>query len=150
MSRMPGMRWDRAQPVTRWLREQGLRTPASLVLASQQGIARRLLRWFEGTDLWLTPTSVHLPPRVGAYRKLQQRDPGAAFLKIAELGAFTAICNVTGQPAISLPAGRSRSGLPIGAHLAGPPEGEALLLQVARQLEEAGLRGAGIPAGFGA
>jgi amidase len=50
---------------------------------------------------------------------------------------FTPQFNITGQPAISLPLHWNAQGLPIGIQLVGPFGGEAMLLQVARQLEEA-------------
>jgi amidase len=48
---------------------------------------------------------------------------------------FTSIWNMTGQPAISVPAAPASDGLPVGAQLIGPPESEPLLLSVAGQLE---------------
>lgn len=51
--------------------------------------------------------------------------------------AFTRAFNVTGQPAISLPAGRTAEGLPIGVQLAADHGREDLLLAVAAQLERA-------------
>jgi len=50
---------------------------------------------------------------------------------------FTAIANLTGQPALSLPLHWSDDGLPIGVQAIGPPAGEALLLRLAAQVEEA-------------
>ena len=50
---------------------------------------------------------------------------------------FTAVANLTGLPAMSLPLHWSRDGLPIGVQAIGPPAGEALLLRLAAQLEEA-------------
>jgi amidase len=48
---------------------------------------------------------------------------------------FTGIWNMTGQPAISIPAAPAAGALPVGAQLIGPPDGEPLLLSVAGQLE---------------
>ena len=48
---------------------------------------------------------------------------------------FTPLMNLTGFPAISVPAGQSSEGLPIGVQLAAPRGGEGLLLSLARQLE---------------
>ena len=45
--------------------------------------------------------------------------------------------NLTGQPAISLQLDQSAGGLPIGVQLVGPPAGDALLLQLAGQIEAA-------------
>ncbi|MEU0162927.1 amidase family protein [Streptomyces sp. NPDC006261] len=43
--------------------------------------------------------------------------------------------NMTGQPAVSLPAGPTRSGLPVGLQLVGPVGADDLVLTVARRLE---------------
>ncbi|MEV0530015.1 amidase family protein [Streptomyces sp. NPDC050439] len=43
--------------------------------------------------------------------------------------------NMTGQPAVSLPAGLTRSGLPAGVQLVGPVGADALVLAAAQQLE---------------
>ncbi|MCC9711586.1 hypothetical protein E4N62_44080 [Streptomyces sp. MNU76] len=43
--------------------------------------------------------------------------------------------NMTGQPAVSLPAGPTRSGLPAGLQLVGPVGADDLVLTVARRLE---------------
>ena len=48
---------------------------------------------------------------------------------------FTPAWNVTGQPALSLPAGWSHDGLPLAVQLIGPPGSEALLLSVAASLQ---------------
>ena len=48
---------------------------------------------------------------------------------------FTPVWNMTGQPAISIPAPPSRDGLPIGAQLIAPEDGEERLLGLAAQLE---------------
>ena len=63
--------------------------------------------------------------------------PAEAFARYAELGPFTAPFNVGGQPAASLPAGFTEDGLPIGVQIAGKPLADALVLALARTLEEA-------------
>ena len=50
--------------------------------------------------------------------------------------AVTALCNFTGQPAISLPLGMGQSGLPDGMQIAGALQSEGPLLRLAAQLEE--------------
>jgi aspartyl-tRNA(Asn)/glutamyl-tRNA(Gln) amidotransferase subunit A len=50
---------------------------------------------------------------------------------IAKLVHCTAPFNYLGVPALSVPAGFSRSGLPVGFQLIGRPFGEARLLAVA-------------------
>jgi amidase len=51
------------------------------------------------------------------------------------LAPYTALFNVTGQPAISVPVGFADDGLPTAVQLVGHPLGEETLLQVAAQME---------------
>lgn len=53
---------------------------------------------------------------------------------------FTALANIGGFPALSLPAGRNAEGLPVGIQLVGGPGSEALLFVAARRIDTA-LRG---------
>jgi amidase len=50
---------------------------------------------------------------------------------------YTALFNVTGQPALSLPVGFGEDGLPTAVQLVGRPLSEDTLLQVAAQVENA-------------
>jgi amidase len=50
---------------------------------------------------------------------------------------FTAMQNLTGQPAISLPLSWSKSGLPLGVQFVGRFGEEHVLLQLAAQIEKA-------------
>jgi len=51
--------------------------------------------------------------------------------------AFTAICNVAGTPAASLPLSWTEHGLPIGVQIAGAFGSEGMLFSLAAQLERA-------------
>lgn len=51
--------------------------------------------------------------------------------------SFTPLHNVTGEPAISLPLAQSEHGMPVGMMLSADIGQEALLLQLAYELEEA-------------
>ena len=59
----------------------------------------------------------------------------AAFLAPATSGSVTA-ANVTGHPAITVPAGLDQ-GLPVGLMVTGPLDAEARVLQVASAFEAA-------------
>jgi len=123
------------EPTTRWLRDRGRGVARRDVVARGERIARRVLDWFGDSDLVVAPTVAQLPPRVGAFANL---DGERVFRRAAALGAFTAPFNLSGQPAISLPVARSRSGLPIGVQLVGRPGADRLLLSVASVLVRTG------------
>jgi Asp-tRNA(Asn)/Glu-tRNA(Gln) amidotransferase A subunit family amidase len=78
----------------------------------------------------LTPTVPIRPPEVFAFASLP---PEQAFARAAVLGAFTAMCNLSGQPAISVPAATLGS-LPVGVQLAAGRGQDALLLRLVHTL----------------
>jgi amidase len=49
---------------------------------------------------------------------------------------FTQAANLLDMPAASIPAGRTADGFPIGMQMMAPRGGEALILSLAKQLEE--------------
>jgi len=93
----------------------------------------RTLRWFEAHDVLLTPT-VPSPAPLLAELDPHRLDPMALLERMIPHMVFTEPWNATGQPAISLPLGRSETGLPIGVQLVAAPGREALLLSLAAQL----------------
>ena len=86
-------------------------------------------------DAILTPTLAQPPAPVGGLR--QDSDPAADFEAQKRFTPFTALYNVTGQPAVSLPLYCNDAGLPIGIMLAGRPAGEVALISLSAQLEAA-------------
>ena len=69
------------------------------------------------------------PLRIGALTGL------ATVARAGGVVPFKPAWNVTGQPAISVPAGHTADGLPLAVQLVGRPGSEALLLGLAAQLE---------------
>ena len=101
-------------------------------------VCRDVGHFFLEYDLFMSP--VNTDPAL----KLGQMDVNAPDLT-AELwgervmsnhSAFTPIFNATGQPAISLPLYQSETGLPVGVQFAARHSDEALLMQLAGQLEQ--------------
>lgn len=133
IARIPLVRDSSLQPVTRWLRETGRHVPDDEVLRRARALAKRVLTWFGDVDIWVTPTLPIPPPRVGQWQGL---GPEETFKAAAVMGAFTALFNLTGQPAVSVPAGISSEGLPIGVQIVGRVGSDGLVLAVARQLEQ--------------
>jgi amidase len=122
------------QPTTRWMREQGRGTTKADVMRCAATLERRVLQWFGDADVWVLPTSPVLPPAVGQFEGL---DGEGVFRAVVPIGAFTAPFNVSGQPALSLSAGRSKAGLPIGVQLVGRSGADRRLLGLAAAVEEA-------------
>jgi amidase len=120
-------------------------------LAVYDGVTRQVGRFMAGYDLLVTPTSTILPEPIGTFDPDRAGiDLDGVFDDLAPKETFTALFNATGQPAVSLPLGRSASGLPIGVQFVARFGREDLLLAVARQLEDElqggrGIWGQGLP-----
>jgi amidase len=101
-------------------------------LAASRRITERMSATY---DAVLMPTLADETPRIG------HLDPGAPFEQVMERlidwVAFTPLQNATGDPAISLPLAQSASGLPVGMMFSTVRGGEATLLGLAYELEEA-------------
>jgi len=130
---IPVADWSMTQPLTRWLGEAGKKLVRRDVAARIAMLSERILSIFGDADMWLTPTVAVGPLAIGALRGLR---PLEMFQRAAELGAFTAPFNVSGQPAISIPAGVDRNGHPIGVQLVGRCGEDATVLALARALEK--------------
>jgi amidase len=125
-------------PLNRELVESARSTSAAeygRTVARLQAYARRVVAFWEEVDVVLTPTLALPPVRIG----WQEAAGGGIeqLLRNLEFTPFTAVANLTGLPAMSLPLHWSDEGLPIGVQAVGPPAGDALLLRLAAQIEEA-------------
>ncbi len=99
-------------------------------------LARELVRFSAAFDVILTPALARRPPRTGEIHG-RGPDPWDHYRRSGAFTPYTAIVNVTGQPAISLPLYVAEDGLPVAVQLIGPPAREDLLLSLAGQLERA-------------
>jgi amidase len=130
---------DEIEPLSRALADiaNGMSSVEYLASVAQlQALARSVVAFFAEYDVLLTPALAERPLRIGECNGLGE-DPMADFARSGQFTPFTALFNVTGQPAISIPAGFGDDGLPTNAHLVGKPLGEDTLLQLASQLEVA-------------
>lgn len=118
------------------LRLGGWVRPRVVEWAMRQGekVAARANAVFDSCDLLLTPTIAHRPPDVGV---LDGAGSVRASLLAMPMIAYTALWNVTGNPAASVPSGFGSDGLPLAVQLVGRPHDEATILTVAAQLERA-------------
>jgi amidase len=127
------------EPLTWSFYEQGMAKSAAELLealAQLQAFARNFVAFFSTYDILLTPMLAHRPVPLGMINT-SGPDPRAEFLKVEVFTPFSALANVTGQPAISLPLYQGADGLPMGVQLIAGPLREDLLLALGAQLEQA-------------
>ncbi|MBM3670949.1 MAG: amidase [Actinobacteria bacterium] len=129
---------DQLEPRNRPL----LRLLASLTVvehAAWVSLVRRasaeFLEFWNDIDVLVTPTAGMTAPSV-AWAPWDQT-PKAHLESFRSFANFCQPFNLSGQPALSLPRARSRSGLPIGVQLAGRRNDELTLFRLAAQLEAA-------------
>jgi amidase len=124
-------------PLNRGLVASARRTSAAdyaQAVASLQMLARRIVAFWSSVDVVLTPTLAMPPVPIGWQDEVDGAIP--QLNRNTEFTPFTAVANLTGLPAMSLPLHWS-GGLPIGVQAIGPPAGEALLFSLAAEIEAA-------------
>jgi Asp-tRNA(Asn)/Glu-tRNA(Gln) amidotransferase A subunit family amidase len=85
-------------------------------------------------DAILHPTLAQPPRPIGWFH---DEEPAENFRRQELFTPFTAVYNVSGQPAANVPLYWNDEGLPIGVMLAGRLGGEGTLISLSAQLEEA-------------
>jgi len=140
LSEVDGVDWDRVEPHNRAAYAAG-EAVDSLVfarsIAELQRMTRTIVARFDDEfDLLVTPTMTVEPPEVGLLGAVHA-GAGAPPIEIVAMAAFTAVFNITGQPAINVPLHVAASGLPVGVQIVAGGWREAQLVRVAAQLEEA-------------
>jgi amidase len=127
------------EPLT-WTVWEGIhkRTALDYLLARTQlqAASRAIVGLWSSYDVALTPALAQRPVRIGEIDSCSD-DPWEDFRRSGRFTPYTAIFNVTGQPAISLPLFHGDDGLPLAIQLAGRPADEATLLSLGAQLEAA-------------
>lgn len=128
------------EPYTRALFERGRRLGAGEYLAGVeelQRFSRRTAGFFSDVDVWLTPAMGGPPVPLGTLTGTEdeplrgEKAAGGFLMFDAEYA------NITGGPAMSVPAGLDAHGLPVAVALLGRPGDDARLMALAAQLEAA-------------
>jgi amidase len=119
--------------------------------------ARRMGRFFETYDLYLTPTTAYPPARIGELKPSASENLMMKLVNTLNLGGllkasgivdqmaikslertpFTQVANLCGLPAMSVPLYWSGEGLPLGSQFIARFGNETLLFKLAAQLEKA-------------
>ena len=130
---------DEIEPLSRAVLELARDLPSTGylgALAQLQLLARGTVAFFADYDLLMTPVLAVRPLPIGELHGCGDA-PLDDLRRSGRFAPYTALFNVTGQPAISVPVGFGEDGLPTAVQLVGHPLGEETLLQVAAQLETA-------------
>ncbi len=128
---------DALKPELIWNIEKGMALKSDEIGKAE--IARgklhhRMAKFFEDHDLLLCPTVI-VPPFDVDIRYIEEID-GHKFDNYVDWLGITFVISLTGCPAISTPAGYTKSGLPVGLQIVGPPGEDARVLAAAALMEE--------------
>jgi len=132
--------FDDVEPLTWEMHERARALSATDYLVAQtqlQAVSRQLIHFFDRYDVLLSPALAERPVPIGEIDTCSSEPWRDAFTRAAAFTPYTAMFNVTGQPAISLPLYHGDDGLPTAVHLVGPPADEGVLLSLGAQLEAA-------------
>lgn len=126
-------------PLVQWSVEQARRlSSVDMVQARMRmtAIRRKIAAAMAGLDVLLLPVLTEPPLETGLLTDLVNDDIDAWAERSFRFAPYTEIFNVTGQPAMSVPLYQS-NGLPLAVQMVGHVGADALMLRLARQLEEA-------------
>lgn len=104
-------------------------------MARLESVSRSIVASMAPYDAVLTPTLAQRPVPIGEIHGLGP-EPWTQYRLSGYFTPYTAIINITGQPAIALPLFHGDDGLPVSVQLIGPPAHEEVLLSLASQLEQ--------------
>ena len=99
-------------------------------------LGRQMAAFHQQYDVLLTPGLGTLPPAIG-WIDMMMDDVHEYWRRVFTFSPFTVWFNLTGQPAMMLPIGRSETGFPIAVQLVAPFGDEATLFRLGSQLEAA-------------
>jgi aspartyl-tRNA(Asn)/glutamyl-tRNA(Gln) amidotransferase subunit A len=134
LRQIPSQLHGKLDPGFRAAAEKGLAVTLADYARSYEAkskLARDLALWHRSYDLLLAPVTPTAPPPVETLYNSE------AFPRWTKGAPYTLPCNLTGQPAASMPAGLTRSGLPVGIQLIGPPRADHTVLRAMRAYESA-------------
>ena len=97
-------------------------------------VARKTLKFFKDVDVWLSPCLGMPPIDLGSFAQ-DANNPMKPMKMAAEFSPMTALFNISGQPAASVPIHWNANNLPIGVQLVSKFGDEAMIFQLAQQME---------------
>ncbi len=113
-------------------------TAETYIRATQSAhrLGRQMARFHERWDVLLTP-GLATPPVPLGWLDMMMEDVHEYWRRIAHFTPFSVWFNLTGQPAMTLPMGRSAAGPPLSVQLVARSGDEATLFRLGAQIEAA-------------
>lgn len=105
-----------------------------LALQKMHKIARSIQECFKDYDIWIS-SSLAKPPVSLGEMKQDATNPFKPMEEAAKFSPMTALFNISGQPAASVPLYWNADGLPIGVQISARMGDENTILQLAQQFE---------------
>lgn len=127
------------EPLTWTIWEHARELSVMSYLAAQarlESVARSIVASMAPYDAVLTPTLAQRPVPIGEIHGLGP-ETWTQYRRSGHFTPYTAIINITGQPAVALPLFHGDDGLPVSVQLVGPPAHEEVLVSLASQLAQA-------------
>jgi Asp-tRNA(Asn)/Glu-tRNA(Gln) amidotransferase A subunit family amidase len=127
------------EPVTWATMQTGMKTTGvvySRAIATLHQIGLAMAGFQRSYDVILSPTLAKPPVTLGLLSLSQENIP-TWVKEVTEFSPYTALYNVTGQPSMSVPLYWTPDGLPIGVMFSARFGEDAMLFQLAAQLEKA-------------
>ena len=127
-------------PLVAWSVDEAVRSDSIGMMQARRTIRDwqiRMTRAMADLDVLLTPVTAEPPLKTGFLTACLEKGFEFWNQRSWRFAPYTETFNITGQPAMSVPLHQGADGLPIGMHFAGRVGEDALLLRLARQLEEA-------------
>jgi aspartyl-tRNA(Asn)/glutamyl-tRNA(Gln) amidotransferase subunit A len=135
LERLPADRWSELDPGLREAAEEGRKLSALDYLEAtgqRMALGSAMGRFHERFDLLVTPT---LP--IPAFTAGLEVPPGWPAPRWTSWTPFSYPFNLTQQPAVSVPCGRTAGGLPIGLQIVGPRHADVRVLATAKAYQDA-------------
>ena len=126
------------EPLTWALYEQAQKLTGTDYEFARQAMhraARDIQSAFAEIDIWLSATLAKPPLPLGVFAQ-NEDDPMTPSRVASDFSPMTAIFNISGQPAASVPVYWNREGLPVGVQLVGKFGDDYSVLQLSAQLED--------------
>jgi amidase len=125
------------EPITAWLVREGRALSATQLLDALAAAAvfeRETIAAFSHVDAVLTPALAQSPRPVGWFDGV---DAERNFTQQVQYAPYSSFVNVAGLPALVVPVTRDATGHPVSVQLIGRPGGEAAIVALAAELEDA-------------